>query len=178
MTLFEMLVRSTDQLTQVELRELRSMLEETFGSRYDDVTWEHCLGGRHYLLRYQGRLVSHVSLVPRLFEQGDRSINGVYGESMATIPQLQGKGIGTIPAAVATADIRLNYELGAFSASKYHFYERLGWRKWAGQTFVLTKSGRRPAAPDRGAVMALLPEGTTIDPYLDLTTDWRAGDIW
>ena len=176
--MFETVIRHTGQLSVAELRELRDMLEETFGPRYDQVAWEHCLGGTHFLLRYQGQLVSHVSLVRRLFEQDGRPIEGVYGESMATVPALQGKGLGSILAAMATADVLLHYELGAFAASKYHFYERLGWRKWAGKTFVVTDSGRRPAAPDRGAVMALLPPGTVIDPERDLTTDWRPGDIW
>lgn len=177
-TLFETLVKRTDQLTAGELRELRSILEETFGPRFDDVAWEHCLGGTHYFLRYQGELVSHVSFAPRLLWQDGRRLNGVYGESMVTVPRLQGRGIGTIVAAMATADVSLHYEIGAFASSKYRFYERLGWRKWEGPTFVLTESGRRPAAPDRGAVMALLPKGSAIDPRGDLTTDWREGDIW
>ena len=176
--MFETLVRPTNQLTTTQLSELRHLLEQTFGPRYDEVAWQHCLGGTHFLLRYNGELVSHVSLVPRLFEQAGRRLNGVYGESMVTIPNLQGKGIGTIIAAMATADILLHYELGAFAASKYHFYERLGWRKWAGPTYVADESGRRPAAPDRGAVMALIPPGGGIDLSGDLTTDWRPGDIW
>jgi GNAT superfamily N-acetyltransferase len=175
---FETVIRPTERLTAAQLDELRHLLDETFGPRFDNVAWEHCLGGTHFMLRYHGRLVSHVSLVPRLFEQGGRRINGVYGESMVTVPDLQGKGIGTIIAAMASADVLLHYELGAFAASKYHFYERLGWRKWAGPTFVLTESGRHPAAPERGAVMALIPPGSAVDAAHDLTTDWRPGDVW
>lgn len=176
--MFDTLVRHTDDLSPGELQELRHMLEQTFGERYDDAAWGHCLGGNHFFLRYGGRLVSHVSLVPRLFEQGGQQLRGVYGESMATVPELQGKGIGSIVAAMATADVLLHYEIGAFAASKYHFYERLGWRKWSGPTFVMTSAGREPAAPGRGAVMALLPVGSKVDPNGDLTTDWRNGDIW
>lgn len=171
-------VRHTDELSPQEVDELRSMLVAVFGPRYDDTAWEHCLGGIHFLLRYQGRLVSHGSLVPRRFVQAGRELNGVYGESMATVKELQGSGLGTVVAALATAHIRLHYEIGAFGASKYHFYERLGWRRWQGPTFVLTEDGPRPAAPDRGSVMALLPAGSTVDLAADLATDWRSGDIW
>lgn len=176
--MFEIEICRTEELSDKVRAELRSMLEHTFGPRYEDIAWHHCLGGTHFLLRYKGVLASHVSLVPRLLEQDGREYRGVYGESMATIPELQGKGIGSIVAAMATADILLHYEIGAFAASKYHFYERLGWRKWSGQTYVKSGTGKEPASPDRGAVMALLPEGSAIDPDGELVTDWREGDIW
>jgi aminoglycoside 2'-N-acetyltransferase I len=176
--MYEIEAKNTSEFSAQDLDELRSMLLGVFGPRYDETAWEHCLGGIHFLLRYQGRLVSHGSLVPRRFVQAERELNGVYGESMATVKDLQGSGLGTVVAALATAHIRLHYEIGAFGASKYHFYERLGWRRWQGPTFVLTQDGRAPAAPDRGSVMALLPPDSTVDPAGDLATQWRSGDIW
>lgn len=97
---------------------------------------------------------------------------------MATVPEFQGKGVGSIVATMAVAAINLDYEIGAFGASRYRFYERMGGKRWLGPTFVRTREGRRPAEPDRGAVMVLLPEGSTVDINGDLTTDWRTGDIW
>jgi aminoglycoside 2'-N-acetyltransferase I len=171
-------VRNTDDFSPAELREIREMLEEVFGPRYDEQSWEHCLGGMHFLLRREGRLVAHGSLVPRRFVQGGRELNGVYGESMATVKDLQGSGLGTVVVALASAHVRLHYEIAAFGASKYHFYERLGWRRWQGPTFVLTEDGTRPASPERGSVMALIPADSAVDIGADLATSWRAGDIW
>ncbi|MBO1330799.1 GNAT family N-acetyltransferase [Streptomyces sp. VRA16 Mangrove soil] len=171
-------VRRTDQLTPAELAELRAMLVECFGPRYDERSWQHCLGGLHYLLRYEDRLVSHGALVPRRFRQGGQDLDGVYGESMATLPALRHRGLGSVVVSMATAEIRLHHTIGVFAAGKYEFYERLGWRKWRGPTYVETAQGPRPAAPARGAVMFRLPQHSTIDPDADLTTDWRDGDIW
>lgn len=176
--MFDAYVRATDDLAPEELLELREMLERAFDGDYDDSSWGHCLGGSHFMLRYRGELVSHAALVPRLLEQDGRALRGVYGESMATVPELQGKGVGSIVATMAVTAVNLDYEIGAFGASRYRFYERLGGQRWRGPTFVRTPEGRRPAVPDQGAVMVLLPEGSTVDIEGDLTTDWRPGDIW
>lgn len=171
-------VRRTEHLTRAERTELRDMLVTSFGERYDETSWQHCLGGIHYLLRQENQLVSHGALVPRRFRQGDRVVEGVYGESMATLPALRHHGLGSVVVAMATAEIRLHHPIGVFAAGRYEFYERLGWRKWRGPTFVSTAQGPRPAAPARGAVMFRLPLHSDLDPDADLTTDWRDGDIW
>ncbi|MFF7732353.1 MULTISPECIES: GNAT family N-acetyltransferase [unclassified Streptomyces] len=174
---FTVEVRRTEELGKTGRSELRAMLQESF-PRYSQTSWEHCLGGLHYLLRYRGELVCHGALVQRYFRQGTRELNGVYGESMATIPKLRHRGLGSVVVAMATAEIRLHYDIGVFAASKYAFYERQGWQKWRGPTFVDDGPVTRPKAPDRGAVMFRLPANSTIDPDADLTTDMRSGDIW
>lgn len=170
-------VRTTQELGEAGRAELRAMLELSF-PRYDGTSWDHCLGGVHYLVRYGGRLVCHGALVPRYFRQGSRTLNGVYGESMATVPDLRHRGLGSIVVAMATAEVRMHYDIGVFAASKYAFYERQGWQKWRGPTFVDDGPDTRPAAPDRGAVMFRLPENSTVSPDADLATDMRSGDIW
>ncbi|MET7477439.1 GNAT family N-acetyltransferase [Streptomyces sp. NPDC005648] len=171
-------VRHTEELSEKELHELRKMLVEVFGARYDDNAWDHCLGGIHYLLRYGDKLVAHGALVPRYMRQGDRVLRGMYGESMATLDDWCHRGFGSTIVAMATAEIRLNYDIGVFAASKYSFYERLGWDKWRGQTFVETEHGIEARGPDRGAVMFRLPRHSTVDPDGDLITNLRSGDPW
>ncbi|BBC38366.1 hypothetical protein SGFS_096600 [Streptomyces graminofaciens] len=170
--------RTTEELGKGGRAELRTMLEGCFGERYGDTAWQHCLGGIHYLLRYRGELAAHGSLVPRWFKQGNVALRGMYGESMATVPHLRHRGLGSIVVAMATAEIRLHHEIGVFAASKYEFYERQGWQKWRGPTFVRTDEETLPAAPARGAVMFRLPVDSSVNPDADLTTDWRDGDIW
>ncbi|MEW2115280.1 GNAT family N-acetyltransferase [Streptomyces sp. NPDC005474] len=172
-------VRHTEQLSKQERHDLRTMLEKVFGrSRYTDESWEHCLGGVHYLLRYGDTLVAHGALVPRYLRQGDRVLRGVYGESMATLYDWRELGFGSIIVAMATANVRNNYDIGVFAASKYAFYERLGWEKWRGPTFIETEHGIEPRGPARGAVMFRLPKHSTIDPDAELVTDMRKGDPW
>jgi aminoglycoside 2'-N-acetyltransferase I len=172
-------VRHTEQLSEEELDELKAMLKAVFGTeRYTDESWEHCLGGIHYLLRYGDRLVAHGALVPRYLRQGGRVLRGVYGESMATLNDWRNFGFGSAIVAMATAEIRRNYDIGVFAASRYGFYQRLGWDKWRGPTFVETEHGIEPKGPDRGAVMFRLPDHSTVDPDADLTTISRSGDDW
>jgi hypothetical protein len=175
---FTVLARYSAELTGAELDELREFLGGVFGPRYGDDAWQHCLGGTHFLLRYDDRLAAHMANVPRTFWQAERCLRGVYGESMATARHLQGRGLGTVVATLAAADAKLHYEIGALGASKYAFYERLGWRRWAGGTYVVDDGRRRPAAPATGSVLFLLPPGSEIDPSADLCTSWRPGDIW
>ncbi|MFC8671086.1 GNAT family N-acetyltransferase [Streptomyces griseorubiginosus] len=172
-------VRHTEKLDEKELKELKGMLESVFGKeRYTQESWEHCLGGIHYLLRYGDKLVAHGALVPRYLRQGDMELRGVYGESMATLSDWRNLGFGTAIVALATAEIRRNYDIGVFAGSRYGFYRRLGWDKWRGPTFVETARGIELKGPDRGAVMFWLPDHSIVDPDADLTTISRSGDDW
>jgi aminoglycoside 2'-N-acetyltransferase I len=172
-------VRHTEQLGEEELGELKAMLTSVFGEeRYTEEAWEHCLGGVHYLLRYGDQLVAHGALVPRDLRQGGKVLHGVYGESMATLKDWRRRGFGSVIVAMATAEIRRNYDIGVFAASKYEFYQRLGWQKWRGPTFVETEHGIEAKGPERGAVMFRLPDNSDVDPDADLTTLSRSGDDW
>ncbi len=76
--------------------------------------------------------------------------------------------------------IRAGFELGALGTGRHSFYERLGWERWQGPTFVRTAEGdvRRTEEDDDGVMV--LRTGPTAD--LDLTgplaCEERPGDDW
>jgi aminoglycoside 2'-N-acetyltransferase I len=77
------------------------------------------------------------------------------------------------------AIIRDEYELGALDTDAFHFYERLGWRRWHGPLFVRTDAGEVRTPDEEGYVMILTtPSSPQLDVAAPLSCDWRAGDVW
>jgi aminoglycoside 2'-N-acetyltransferase I len=100
-------------------------------------------------------------------------------EAVATAPDRQGEGFGTLVMTEIMSIIRSDYALGMLGSGRHHFYERLGWRTWQGPSFVRTAEGDRRTPDEDGFLLVLTTPAT---PELDLTgpisCDWRAGDVW
>jgi len=55
----------------------------------------------------------------------------------------------------------------------------LGWRVWAGPTFVLTDHGPQRTPDEDGDILVLVTPGSPpIDFAATLSCDWRPGDVW
>ena len=120
------------------------------GSFTDD-DWAHALGGVHFVLELDGRIVTHASIVERVLEVGDRPLRTGYVEAVATALDLQGAGYGTRVMAEATAHIRERFELGALGTGRHSLLRatRVGGR-WSGPAFVRTADGPAPDTRRRG----------------------------
>jgi hypothetical protein len=80
----------------------------------------------------------------------------------------------------ATNDVvRLRYDLGVLSTGRRAFYERLGWERWQGQTYVQIGS-RLERTPDEDAGIMVLrtPRSPSIDLRSDIGCQAREGDDW
>ncbi len=55
---------------------------------------------------------------------------------MGTVGHRQGEGLGSIVMSEASALVGTRFDLGALSTGRHRFYERLGWERWHGPTFV------------------------------------------
>lgn len=159
------------------------MLVAAFGSddeeRFTDDDWEHAIGGLHFVLDLDGKVLCHASVVERKLEVGGHPLRTGYVEAVATSPGRQGAGFGSLVMADVTAWIHERFELGALGTGRHHFYERLGWLTWVGPSSVRTSDGLRPT-PDEDGHILVLP--TSSSPTLDLAApiscDWRPGDGW
>jgi aminoglycoside 2'-N-acetyltransferase I len=172
----------TSALTSAEIAAVRSNMRAAFGSGEDAFSeddWAHSLGGLHFILDVDGEIVTHASVVERELHVGDRPLRTGYVEAVATAPGRQGRGFGTLVMEAVTAHIRETFELGALGTGRHHFYERLGWRTWAGPAFVRTPDGPRRTPDDEGYILVLR---TPTSPVFELTEpiscDWRPGDAW
>ena len=177
----------TGDLTAAEIAAIRGLLwaafeaDESYESAepFSEDDWQHGLGGTHFVLDLDGEIVAHASVVERELHVDGRPLRTGYVEAVATAPDRQGRGLGSIVMADASAYIRERFELGALGTGRHSFYERLGWLRWKGPTAVRTPRGTRPT-PDEDGDILVLP--TPSSPRLDLTApiscEWRPGDVW
>lgn len=174
---------STEELSPDQVAAIRALLELAFGSdeeeRFTDDDWDHAVGGVHFVLDLNDEVIAHASVVERELHVDGRPIRTGYVEAVATAPDRQGLGFGSLLTADVTSWIKDRFELGALGTGRHRFYERQGWLIWAGPTFVRTREGPRRTLEEDGYIMVLL---TPTSPPLELTApiscDWRPGDVW
>jgi aminoglycoside 2'-N-acetyltransferase I len=172
---------SSPELTRHELEVLRELFVEVWpDQRFDEHDWDHALGGRHFIVEYEGAIAAHASVVRRIIEAGGVPLDTGYVEAVATRPQLQRRGFGTQVMRAASGHIRDRFALGALDTSSQGFYERLGWERWRGPTSVRTADALRRTDEEDGYVMVLRTPRTpaSLDPDAPISCDWREGDVW
>lgn len=172
----------TPELQPGEVAELRDLLWAAFPpgeEAFTEEDWEHAMGGTHVLLTIGDRLAAHASVVERTLHVAEHAVRTGYVEAVATSPDLQGGGLGTLVMEEVGAIIRDGYEMGALGTGAHHFYERLGWRTWRGPTSTRTVTGERRTPDEDGFVMILTtPTSPALDLDLPLSCEWRPGDVW
>ncbi len=75
--------------------------------------------------------------------------------------------------------LRREFELGALSTSRHSFYERLGWERGRGPTFV--RHGRqlvRTQGEDDGVMVLRFGRSTEVDLDRSISCEARNGDDW
>lgn len=172
----------TSHLAPAEVATLRALLWEAFASDadpFDETDWEHALGGMHFLLELDGRIVGHAAVVERELVVGGRPLRTGYVEAVATTPPMHGRGLGSVLMERVTAYVRDGFELGGLGTGRHHFYERLGWETWRGPSSVLEDDRSRPTPDDDGFILLLR---TPLSPPLDVTAaiscHARPGAAW
>jgi aminoglycoside 2'-N-acetyltransferase I len=174
---------STDDLAPAEVAAIHDILVAAFGSdeeeRFTQDDWDHAVGGVHFVLDLDGEIVTHASVVEREIHVGGVALRTGYVEAVATAPDHDGAGFGSLVIADVTSYIRDGFELGALGTGRLRFYERLGWIAWAGPSSVRTPEGIRRTPDEDGYIMVL---ETLSSPPLDRTAtiscEWRPGDVW
>ena len=170
-------VRS-DDLSRETLSEIRALLEGAFADGFDDDDWNHALGGWHVLARDEA-LVAHAAVVERALEVSGRAIRAGYVEGVATTPTRQGEGVGSLVMRRVGQLLEAEFELGALSTGRHTFYERLGWERWHGPTFVRHGPNVIRTADEDDGIM-VLRYGTTsgLDLAALISCETRPGDDW
>jgi aminoglycoside 2'-N-acetyltransferase I len=176
--------RSTDELTATETEAVRRLLWVAFGTDPDEAMteddWAHALGGVHVLLERDGEIAGHGSVVQRELQVDGRPLRTGYVEAVAIDPSRQRMGLGSRLMTEIVAVIDERYELGALATGSPEFYERLGWLRWTGPTYVRTGAGLQRTAEDDGGIL-VRPTSTTpfeLDLATSISCDWRRGDVW
>lgn len=175
----ELRVARTEDLSGETLDAVRGLMEDAFESEFTDDDWDHTTGGVHIMVFDDGDLVSHAAVVERILTIGNVSWRVGYMEGVATATAMQGHGHGSLAMARAAELIESSFELGAMATSAHHFYERLGWERWQGPTFVRYPDGLvRTEDEDDGIMVLRFGPSATLDRSLSITCDARPGDDW
>jgi aminoglycoside 2'-N-acetyltransferase I len=172
----------THELTASEIRAIRELLWAAFPSGDEAFTeddWQHAIGGLHFVLEVDGKILVHASVVERELHVGGRPVRTGYVEAVATDPDRQGGGLGTQVMRDVTAYIQERFELGALGTGSHHFYERLGWLTWRGPTSVRTDDGTHRTPSEDGYILVLpTPSLPSLDLTVAISCEWRPGDVW
>jgi aminoglycoside 2'-N-acetyltransferase I len=178
----EVIALSTSELGPDQVVAIRELFDAAWPSdadRFTEEDWSHSVGGVHFLVKEDGVVVAHASVVERELHPGGHRLVSGYVEAVATRPSKQGRGLGSAVMRAANAYIDETFQLGALATGRPAFYERLGWLAWRGPTFVRTDAGLVRTEEDDGAVLIRL---TPTSPRLELTApiscEWRPGDVW
>jgi aminoglycoside 2'-N-acetyltransferase I len=126
-----------------------------------------------------GAVVAHAAVVPRELHVDVRPVDTGYVEGVGTAPGRQREGLGTLAMREIDVLIRRHHDLGALSTSAHGFYERLGWDRWRGPTFVRTDDGVvRTPDEDDGIMVLRFGPSTGVDLGAPLSCEARRGDDW
>jgi aminoglycoside 2'-N-acetyltransferase I len=181
--LFEIRRLTTQELTAGDVDQIRELMRVAFEGDehggFSEEDWQHSIGGVHFILRLDGVLVAHASVVERELEISGAPIKTGYVEAVATEPARQGQGYGTAVMREVNSYVTDGYALGALGTGSQGFYERLGWQIWRGPTGVRTPTGVQRTADEDGYILVLpTPSSPALDLDALITCGWRPGDVW
>jgi aminoglycoside 2'-N-acetyltransferase I len=173
------LVVTTAEASPALLTQVRVLLDEAFDGAFTDNDWEHTLGGAHAVLLHGDEVAAHAAVVGRTLEVDGQPWRTGYVEGVATRSSRRGDGLGTRVMTAVMAALRERFDLGALSTERHAFYERMGWERWRGATWVRDGAHRtRTAAEDDGIMVWRFGPSAGMDLTASLTCEARAGDDW
>lgn len=148
--------------------------EEDITSYLDDIG-----SGLHVMGSIDGRIVSHLMIVERWLQRGDRdeALRTAYIELVATDPAYQGRGFASALLRAAVGHMQ-DCVLGALSPSDEGFYARLGWEMWRGPLSVRTARGLEPTPGEEVMILRLPQSPAGLDVTEALSVEWRPGELW
>lgn len=169
----------TANLTDAVLDGIRALCDAAFDSEFSDDDFAHALGGHHVLVEDGALVVAHAAVVPRVLVVGEQPLPAGYVEAVATAPARQREGLGTVAMTRVDALLRRRFAIGGLSTGEWGFYEKLGWERWRGPTYV-RDGARVTRSPDDDDSIMVLRYGPSagVDLRASITCTARPGDAW
>lgn len=173
-------VLPTAGLSESERIALRRLFDAAYDGEFTDDDFDHALGGWHAIAGDLAAPVAHAAVVARSLVIDTRELRAGFVEAVATLPAHQRTGLGSRVMAAIGDVIRERFELGALSTGEHAFYERLGWERWRGPSYVRAADGTmtRSADEDGGIMILRCAPSRDVDVTAPIACDERAGDSW
>ena len=160
----------------------RDLVFGAFDDGFTEDDWAHTAGGVRVIALDGGVPVGHAAVVPRVLHVAGRPVRTGYVEGVATAVASQGQGIGSLVMQAVGDVIRADHEMGALSTGRHTFYERLGWERWLGPTFVRDAvdlvGERRTPDEDDGVMVLRHGPSAGIELTAAISCEARSGDDW
>jgi aminoglycoside 2'-N-acetyltransferase I len=187
----DLLTLRTGDVPPAVLAQAHDLMWRAFDDFTDD-DWDHGIGGWHVIaVEHPGGgasepsgagepvVVAHAAVVERSIEVDGKPYRTGYVENVATEPERNGEGIGTLVIARIGELVREGYEMGALGTGAHHFYERLGWERWQGPSYVRRAGGLdRSEDEDDGIMVLRFGPSSGIDLRAATSCSERPGDDW
>jgi aminoglycoside 2'-N-acetyltransferase I len=157
----------------------RALLDAAFAGDFTDDDWDHTCGGWRVEIVHDDVPAAHAAVVPRTLWIDDRPFATGYIEGVAVAPAMQRRGLGTAVMRAVTDLLHANFELGFLSTSVEGFYERLGWERWQGASYVQDGSTRVRTEDEDDGLMALrFGPSAGVELTASVTCEARTGEDW
>ena len=161
------------------LDDIRALLEGSFEGDFSRDDWAHAVGGVHVVVLEAGTLVAHAAVIARTLHVAERPLHAGYVEGVATHPDFRGRGFGSLAMEELGTLVRNRFQIGALSTDRHAFYERLGWERWRGASYVREGNGLvRTADEDEGLMVMRFGPSATVDLASSIACEPRPGDDW
>jgi len=176
-------VLETRVLTDGEIRsdvlaQIRRLVFAAYDGDFSEEDWDHTRGVARRRIRRRAP-VSHAAVVARVLQVAQRTLQTGYVEGVATIAERRREGLGALVMSHATSLVQSKFEMGALSTSSPSFYQRFGWERWRGHSFV--RDGvelLRTADEDDGLMVLRSGPSAGIDLAAPIVCERRPGDDW
>lgn len=173
-------VVATAELSDDDRDALRRLCDAAYGGDFTDDDFAHALGGWHAFAGDLAAPTAHAAVVTRSLYVGNRELRAGFVEAVATLPARQRTGLGSQVMSAISDVIRDRFELGALSTGEHAFYERLGWERWRGPSYIRGANGTLLRSPDEddGIMILRCAASRDVDLAAAIACDERAGDSW
>ncbi|MDQ6674384.1 MAG: GNAT family N-acetyltransferase [Chloroflexota bacterium] len=179
MCVLETRVLTDDEIRPDVLAQIRGLVFAAYDGDFSEEDWEHTRGGWRVVV-FDGRApVSHAAVVARVLQVAQWTLQAGYVEGVATTAGRRRQGLGGLVMARATSLVQSKFEIGALSTSSHSFYQRFGWERWRGHSFVRDGVALlRTADEDDGLMVLRCGPSAGIDLAAPIACECRAGDDW
>jgi aminoglycoside 2'-N-acetyltransferase I len=135
-------------------------------------------GGRHFLGRVDGRLVSHAVVTTRGVQSPPGPVlRTAFVDAVSTLPAFQRRGSATAVMRRLGSEID-DYEIGCLQTDLIGFYERAGWEPWRGPLAGRHQDDLTFTPEQRGVMVLRLPSTPELDLESLLTIERQPDRIW
>ena len=157
---------------------IRDMLNSAFEADFSDADADHAAGGIRVLATDGDTIIGHAALVGRQMQVNGVTVTVGYVEGVAVHPDRQGQGYGSVLMRMIDEQALKTYALTMLSTGVQEFYEKLGWVRFLGKSFV-SENGQMVRTADEDAGLMVLAENPSWNVAgCQIVCDWRTGDVW